>query len=393
KLINNLTNKNQSKMEFLMYKTKGFMPKNFKSQAAMEFLMTYGWALLVVLIAIAALAFFGLLNPSRFLPEKADLGTGLIVQDAFVKDDFIALLVYNGLGETLHEFTVTVDGCEGQQKTNNPFTFTSGSIEMIGVDCKLPASPNSRLRSEMTASYKTRIAGHELQHSRKGEINWNVADFTCGDEVYLIYRGNVEIYGSMPSPNTGECWMDRNLGATRVAESPTDHEAYGDFFQWGRLDDGHQVIEWTGHNSGTPVSGTTSSLSDSDNPDHSDFITNTLSPYDWRVPQEDNLWQGVDGINNPCPQGWRLPTTGEWDTEIANWELPYDDAAHDSLRLTLSSLRYYSDGALVDVGVDGYYWTSSVAGSDASGLYFDDDNVDTINVSRAFGFSVRCIRN
>ena len=29
-----------------------------KSQAAMEFLMTYGWAILVVLVAIGALAYF-----------------------------------------------------------------------------------------------------------------------------------------------------------------------------------------------------------------------------------------------------------------------------------------------------------------------------------------------
>ena len=37
--------------------------KHKKSQAAMEFLMTYGWAILVVLAAIAALAYFGVLNP------------------------------------------------------------------------------------------------------------------------------------------------------------------------------------------------------------------------------------------------------------------------------------------------------------------------------------------
>ena len=34
-----------------------------KSQAAMEFLMTYGWAILVVLVAIGALAYFGVLSP------------------------------------------------------------------------------------------------------------------------------------------------------------------------------------------------------------------------------------------------------------------------------------------------------------------------------------------
>ena len=44
--------------------------KNKRAQAAMEFLMTYGWAILVVLLAIGALAYFGVLDPSRLLPES-----------------------------------------------------------------------------------------------------------------------------------------------------------------------------------------------------------------------------------------------------------------------------------------------------------------------------------
>jgi hypothetical protein len=41
-----------------------------KGQAAMEFLMTYGWAILVVLAAIAALAYFGVLSPGKLVPER-----------------------------------------------------------------------------------------------------------------------------------------------------------------------------------------------------------------------------------------------------------------------------------------------------------------------------------
>jgi uncharacterized protein (UPF0333 family) len=41
-----------------------------KGQAAMEFLMTYGWAIIVVLAAIAALAYFGVLSPQKLLPER-----------------------------------------------------------------------------------------------------------------------------------------------------------------------------------------------------------------------------------------------------------------------------------------------------------------------------------
>jgi hypothetical protein len=42
------------------------------------------------------------------------------------------------------------------------------------------------------------------------------------------------------SPNTGRIWLDRNLGATKVADSKdaADTDAYGDLYQWGRRKDG-----------------------------------------------------------------------------------------------------------------------------------------------------------
>jgi uncharacterized protein (UPF0333 family) len=43
---------------------------NRKGQAAMEFLMTYGWAIVVVLAAIGALAYFGVLSPQKLLPDR-----------------------------------------------------------------------------------------------------------------------------------------------------------------------------------------------------------------------------------------------------------------------------------------------------------------------------------
>ena len=44
----------------------------------------------------------------------------------------------------------------------------------------------------------------------------------------------------MLGPDT-RCWLDRNLGASRVANSYDDSQAYGYLFQWGRANDGHQI--------------------------------------------------------------------------------------------------------------------------------------------------------
>ena len=48
-----------------------------KGQAAMEFLMTYGWAILAAIIAIGVLAYFGVFNPSRLAGSAAVLNAPL----------------------------------------------------------------------------------------------------------------------------------------------------------------------------------------------------------------------------------------------------------------------------------------------------------------------------
>ena len=52
-----------------------------KSQAALEFLTTYGWAFLVILIMIGTLAYFGILNPSKILPNRCNLGSEFVCLD------------------------------------------------------------------------------------------------------------------------------------------------------------------------------------------------------------------------------------------------------------------------------------------------------------------------
>lgn len=49
--------------------------KEKKGQAALEFLTTYGWAILVILVMVAALSSFGILSPDRFLPDRCSVGS------------------------------------------------------------------------------------------------------------------------------------------------------------------------------------------------------------------------------------------------------------------------------------------------------------------------------
>ncbi len=231
-------------------------------------------------------------------------------------------------------------------------------------------------------------------------LNAEVSLDCNGDENGTAYR---DVCGDCVGGNTGldacakivtsegQIWLDRNLGASQVATSMTDSAAYGDLYQWGRGADGHEIR----------TSGTILELSNSYNPGHGSFIAGPFSPYDWLSPQNDDLWQGVSGINTPCPDGFRLPTEEEWQTELQSWSSNDSTGAYNSpLKLVLAGYRVNRDGSLDDsAGSYGYYWSSTVKVTDQGNansiLYFDSyiDRASLHNYEHSFGMSVRCIKN
>ena len=48
-----------------------------KGQAALEFLTTYGWAFLVILVMIGALSYFGVFSPENYVPDQCNFGSVL----------------------------------------------------------------------------------------------------------------------------------------------------------------------------------------------------------------------------------------------------------------------------------------------------------------------------
>ena len=209
-----------------------------------------------------------------------------------------------------------------------------------------------------------------------GQVLTNVS----GIPTWKLIEGKTDV----SNPTTGKIWMDRNLGASQVATSSTDAASYGDLYQWGRGTDGHQIR----------TSGTIATLSTTDVPGHGNFITNGSSPYDWRSPQNGSLWQGVSGTNNPCPSGYRLPTEAELNAERLSWSSNNSVGAFGStLKLPVAGFRGDSNGSLYTVGSDGFYWSSTVTGTNARSLFFGSSSAGMISNGRAYGNSVRCLKD
>ena len=203
---------------------------------------------------------------------------------------------------------------------------------------------------------------------------------------------------------SGQTWMDRNLGAYNEARSSTDCWAYGNLYQWGRASDGHEFRGSPTHDAdadgfaSTPVPNT--GVNDWDG--EFIFTTQTLdfsTPADWLDPQDNSLWQGVNGTNNPCPAGYKVPSQAEMQLEVD--ELTTSTAADDAyanLKLPVNGTRSRNDGSIINPGAAGYYWTSEVTTNNIQSWYlafingaiFFGSSDPTV---RAAGHAVRCIRD
>jgi len=146
------------------------------------------------------------------------------------------------------------------------------------------------------------LMGMEAASEKKGPVGEATT-------VTFTYNGIEVTYGIINSPVTSRRWLDRNLGASNVPTAYNDYVNLGDLFQWGRSADGHQLVIRT-PDEGNPLRGTstavdpttTTTLSTTDNPIDNKFITTSSAPYDWRSAPNNSLWQGVNGVNNPCPK-------------------------------------------------------------------------------------------
>ena len=144
-----------------------------KAQAALEFLMTYGWAILVVLAAIGALAYFGVLSPEKFLPEKCTISPGIDCSGFDVRTTSAVFSLRNGMGKDLIVEGVSVGNncCSGNITCNAtqtiitptlPAPFPNGDLLNIQlgpeINCK-NGDLGDRFRGSIIIRYTEKMTG------------------------------------------------------------------------------------------------------------------------------------------------------------------------------------------------------------------------------------------
>jgi hypothetical protein len=169
-----------------------------------------------------------------------------------------------------------------------------------------------------------------------------------------------------------KCWITSNLGASRqaLAENDNTEASAGWYWQFNRK----QGYQHTG-TARTPNTTWIDSIN------------------------EDSNWQAS---NDPCAlfgQGWRLPTSTEWNNVDAagHWNTWYE-VYKSNLRLHAAGRLNENTGSLESRGITGNYWSSTQSPytnpyKKANYFNFSSASSYWTDIIKTYGFTVRCIRD
>jgi hypothetical protein len=154
-----------------------------KGQAAIEFLVTYGWAIMAAMVVIGALTYFGMTNPSTSLPDKCIFSNAFgckdyrITTSADGASSTLDLQMINTYGQTIYgPIIATCTDDDTIICTPNPIIAPGGYLDpdgVINMSCTNPPdSPfdvKEKAKVKITISYYKNPTGGFKQVSL-GEI-------------------------------------------------------------------------------------------------------------------------------------------------------------------------------------------------------------------------------
>jgi len=158
-----------------------------KGQAALEYLVTYGWALAVIVVAVGVLSYFGFLNPSRYIPDSCEFGEQLKCVDQYIEannqggDGQIVIRFRNNFEDAINitnAYQTSKDIVFNADKTNNYVVIKKGEIGRIYFETNEVIYPGTKERFGITIQFK-RLGG-TIEHNVSGELFTEVSENNLG---------------------------------------------------------------------------------------------------------------------------------------------------------------------------------------------------------------------
>jgi uncharacterized protein (UPF0333 family) len=146
-----------------------------KGQAALEFMVTYGWALLVTFILIGTLSYYGVFNYKNFLPYSCNAGSAFGC-DVSVSEDKINIRLQNELGKSVVINSVKFYNAE-QNESQSICNFngdvllkTDSIIDLETTDRCQILKKNGKFSMNLMIEYYDPVSGQTYSKENSGFI-------------------------------------------------------------------------------------------------------------------------------------------------------------------------------------------------------------------------------
>jgi hypothetical protein len=151
-----------------------------KGQTAMEYLMTYGWAILIIMVVLAVLFYLGVLNPP--VPSQCTFPAGISCISTKLGNigGNLTLVIGQGVGHTI---VITGVNC-----SNNMTTGFSPMVTYIGSTAAAPVNITMNSGSQATIASPTStlnttcqgVSGATIGGTYVGKIYINYTEVDTG---------------------------------------------------------------------------------------------------------------------------------------------------------------------------------------------------------------------
>lgn len=141
---------------------------NKKGQAALEFLMTYGWAILAAVIVIGVLWFL-IGNPANLVGNKFLITDPFVANAHSLSTGSVQIEVRNGAGESVTVTGLELEGCGSAVQSQ---AISAGSLQAFTVTCSPALTTGDRFTGDLTLNYTT--SGSSVTQRATGSVSGRV---------------------------------------------------------------------------------------------------------------------------------------------------------------------------------------------------------------------------
>ena len=257
---------------------------NKKSQAATEHLVTYTWVVLILLVAVAVVSYFGVLDKDLFAPRRCIISPGLTCNDFTIEENTVEIVLTNSLGDNTEIKEIELRGCPSQtpnqiMRSNEKVTFTLSDCciteKIYSDDLNITYIGESGLEYTVVGEIIGKIQGGiclcnggapdgicEPEEDCPPDYPW-CPDNKCYEPTCIDSCGETPVregYEDEQCDNTGtgctgsSCACDGDGGCLAVTPLTIEDDFESDFGNWVNI--AEDDFDWTRNSGGTTSFGT-----------------------------------------------------------------------------------------------------------------------------------------